>query len=161
MAASDVLYQSLGWQRRFGAAESRFYPSGVVERLRKIDGRFFNDSSMGGYLIWKLYPDKQVATDGRWEVYGDLLPRLAAAMKGPRRFSELSRRHDIGAIVLMRRSADSRVMLQWLSKSREFELTLRTPNALLFEKREKRARAGQAARSSPSVSGPVKRERGE
>ena len=132
--ASDKVYRWLRWQRRFGVAETEHYPSGVVERLRAIEGRFFNNPDTGGYLIWKLYPDKQVATDGRWEVYGELLPRLAAVVRGPRAFSAFAREHDITAVALSRKSALARSMLPWLKKSREFELTLTTSNAMLFEK---------------------------
>ena len=39
--ASDKVYRWLRWQRRFGVAETEHYPSGVVERLRAIEGRFF------------------------------------------------------------------------------------------------------------------------
>jgi len=141
-AASNTLYQQFGWNRRFGFAESEFYPSGVVDYLRGVEGRFFNDSSSGGYLMWKLHPEKQVATDGRWEIYGEFIPKLRAARRNPRTFSQLASQHDIRTIVLLRRSADYRLMRGWLAQSREFVLTRQTRNAVIYEKR----RAGRESK---------------
>ena len=134
IAASDTLYTWLHWQRRFGVSESETYPAIIVERLRQTPGRFYNDTSMGGYLIWKLYPDKQVAIDGRWEVYGELIPRLDAAIRGPRAFAAFAEKYDVTAIALMPKSARGRTMLRWLPNSREFKQTLKAPNVVLYEK---------------------------
>lgn len=37
----------------------------------KLEGNIFNDLGSGGYLIWRLFPDKKVFIDGRLEVYGN------------------------------------------------------------------------------------------
>jgi hypothetical protein len=134
LAATNTLYEWLHWHRRFGLAESATYPSSIVERLRETPGRFYNDTSMGGYLIWKLYPDKQVAIDGRWEVYGELMPRLNATIQGPRTFAAFAERYDITAIALMPKSAWGRTMLRWLPYSRDFKRTLKAVNVVLYEK---------------------------
>jgi tetratricopeptide (TPR) repeat protein len=34
-----------------------------------ISGNIFNDMAIGGYLIWRLYPQKKIFIDGRLEVY--------------------------------------------------------------------------------------------
>jgi hypothetical protein len=146
-AATDEIWQRLGWARRFGFGESTFYPAGVVEHLRGNAGRIYNDSNMGGYLIWKLYPDKQVAVDGRWEVYGERLLDLEAAMEGADAFAAFAREHDIRTIALMRRSADSRKMGRWLRGSTEWRLRRRTPVALVFEKAPERAPDGAQSAS--------------
>ena len=31
----------------------------------------FNDYNWGGYLIWRLFPERKVFIDGRADVYGD------------------------------------------------------------------------------------------
>ncbi|MDP8257581.1 MAG: tetratricopeptide repeat protein [Candidatus Alcyoniella australis] len=41
-----------------------------VER-HGLSGRMFNDFNYGGYLIWRLWPERKVFIDGRLEVYGD------------------------------------------------------------------------------------------
>ena len=35
-----------------------------------IDGTIYNDNTIGGYLLWRFYPQRKVFVDGRWEVYG-------------------------------------------------------------------------------------------
>ncbi len=37
----------------------------------ELGGEMFNNPSIGGYLIWRLFPERRVYFDGRWEVYGD------------------------------------------------------------------------------------------
>jgi hypothetical protein len=46
-------------------------PVGAADYLRDADlpGQMFNSYSWGGYLIWRLYPDKPVFVDGRTDLY--------------------------------------------------------------------------------------------
>src|SRR5205823_4809315 len=48
-------------------------PLAAAERLSRGEwpGRIYNDFTWGGYLIWKLYPRRQVFIDGRTEVHFD------------------------------------------------------------------------------------------
>jgi hypothetical protein len=48
-----------------------FFPRRAVERMQQgeFPGRLYNDYVWGGYLIWKLSPERQVFIDGRAEVY--------------------------------------------------------------------------------------------
>jgi len=52
------------------------YPVSACNFLQNIKwkGKIFNQMAMAGYLIWAGYPDWQVYTDGRLELYG---PELA------------------------------------------------------------------------------------
>lgn len=47
------------------------FPQGAVPLLKEgmWPGKLYNDYSWGGYLIWKLYPERPVFIDGRAEVY--------------------------------------------------------------------------------------------
>ena len=36
-----------------------------------IDGRMYNNYALGGYLIFRLYPERKVFIDGRADLYGD------------------------------------------------------------------------------------------
>jgi hypothetical protein len=53
--------------------ESRRFPAAAVDfiQTQQLPGPVFNDYNWGGYLIWKLYPDRKVFIDGRADVYGD------------------------------------------------------------------------------------------
>ena len=42
-------------------------------RSHKQAGPIFNAYGWGGYLIWKLHPERAVYIDGRADVYGDAL----------------------------------------------------------------------------------------
>jgi len=56
-----------------GVNASRF-PIRQVEYLnqRALDGRLGNSPGFGGYLIWRLWPERKVFADGRLDVYVDL-----------------------------------------------------------------------------------------
>lgn len=53
--------------------EARRFPSAAVDFIRdqEITGPIFNEYNWGGYLIWRLYPERKVFIDGRADVYGD------------------------------------------------------------------------------------------
>jgi hypothetical protein len=55
--------------------EREKFPAAAVEflRARPEAGPVFNSYGWGGYLIWKLYPQRHVYIDGRADVYGDRL----------------------------------------------------------------------------------------
>jgi hypothetical protein len=57
------------------SVEVEKYPAAAVEflRARGDAGRVFNAYGWGGYLIWKLYPERLVFIDGRADVYGDAM----------------------------------------------------------------------------------------
>lgn len=133
-AATNALYRWVDFPRRFGAGESDSYPAWLAAHLRDLDGRIFNDARIGGYLLWKLYPDKQVARDGRWEVYGELLPELTRIMASAKAFSEFAREHDVRTIVMMRSSSDHTLMRRWLRHSREFELSRVEQRAFVYRR---------------------------
>ncbi len=133
-ASTNRLYEGLGWPRRFGVGLSDRFAGDVLERLAALDGRFFNSPDLGGYLIWQLYPKQQVALDGRWEVYGDLLPELERAYAEPAVFARLVAEYDIVAVVVSTRTPVARKMARWLRRSREWHLTARSQNVELFER---------------------------
>jgi hypothetical protein len=133
-ASSDDLYARLGWPRRFGIGLSDRFAGDVLDELAGLRGRFFNSPDLGGYLIWKLYPRKQVAADGRWEVYGDIYPKLRQAYLDPAVFAQLVEEYDIVAVVLSTRTSIAKRMTRWIQKDPNWYLTRKTQNVLLFEK---------------------------
>jgi hypothetical protein len=56
----------------------------------------------GGYLIWRVWPDYAVMSDGRLEVFGPaLLPSLQ--LSDPERFAALDAQHGFGVVLLNHR----------------------------------------------------------
>ena len=131
---SDWLYRELGWVRRMGVGELPGSPE-IAERLRATPGRILNDPNLGGYLIWQLYPDKQVALDGRWEVYGELFRPNRRALYRPKAFHRFVREHDVTAVVVDRNSAGvAQRTPGMLARFPSFRLTLESPDILLYER---------------------------
>lgn len=61
---------------KFGLGiEERIYPMGAVEFIQqnKIHGKMYNSHPLGGFLIYKLYPNQEVFFDGRNSVYEELI----------------------------------------------------------------------------------------
>jgi hypothetical protein len=133
-AANDQLYPRMKSNSVFGIGLAGHFPSKMIADLESVEGNLFNTPEIGGYLIWKLYPRKQVAIDGRWEVYGESLPELLRAFRDLETFSRLAEKHDVAIIVLDRRSPVSRQMLKWLPMSDQWRRKKKTRNALLFER---------------------------
>ena len=74
------------------------YPLEAIRFIREheLKGRMFNDFSLGGFLMWTLYPDYQVFIDGRTQVYGvDRLKTYRRLVVDPDRWESLLRRYDI------------------------------------------------------------------
>lgn len=66
-----------------------------VER-EKISGNMFNTYGIGGYLIYRGYPDRKVFIDGRNVDYGfDFMARTYAAGINPDRWNELVNQYNI------------------------------------------------------------------
>jgi len=133
--ANGSLYRQVGWaDRKFSIAETERFPVDIVEHLETIEGNVWNSSNLGGYLIWKLWPEKRVGFDGRWEVYGELVPELKAVYERPLIFDELAQQHDIRAVVLTKGFLETRRMFPWLSRRRDWRLTMHGDRAFLFER---------------------------
>jgi len=133
VTASNRLYARIHWNRTFGVGVSEYFPEELIAQLRTVEGNFFNSPDLGGYLTWKLYPERKVAMDGRWEVYGDSLPHLLSAYRDPAVFAKLAEKYDISTVVLGE-TQPALAMAKWLRRSRAWKLTRSTRHALLFER---------------------------
>lgn len=80
-----------------GIGEASYFPDGIVRFVKQRDlrGHMLNSYSFGGYLIWNLFPARQVFIDGRNEVYLDLLERLKASKSDSRAWNALLRDEQI------------------------------------------------------------------
>jgi len=78
------------------------FPVKAVDFLEQAPelGNLYNNVAFGGYLLWRLYPPRQIFNDGRNELNPDFLRELAVARKDSRAWSALLDRYDIdGALV--------------------------------------------------------------
>lgn len=68
--------------RRDPEAQAKQFPVQAVSFLAKnrLPAPLFNHYNWGGYLIWKLYPQYEVFTDGRADLYGDQFLNDLASM---------------------------------------------------------------------------------
>jgi hypothetical protein len=85
---------------RLGIAPERF-PVAAVERLKAtgLRGNVYNPDQFGGYLIWSLYPERRVLTDGRNELYRAFIPEYAAARGDQRAWRALLQRYRVDLAV--------------------------------------------------------------
>ena len=74
-----------------GVGEASYFPDGLVKFVEgnAMQGRMLNSYGMGGYLIWKFFPERLVFIDGRNEVYLPLLQRLQVARGDSREWFRL------------------------------------------------------------------------
>ncbi len=97
-------YRAAHLTRAFGLGESRLlFPGGAVDFLEaEASGRrVFNDDALGGYLLWRAFPPRQVFFDGRLQVYPPAIRReYQAVLDDPARFADLAARWDITAAIL-------------------------------------------------------------
>jgi len=90
-----------GHQAGFGVVPGLF-PEGAIPEIRRWEpvGPLFNSAPFGGYLLWCLYPPRQIFYDTRNEVAPALLRELAQARSSGAAWEELLRRYRIdGALV--------------------------------------------------------------
>jgi len=68
-------------------------------RAMGIGGNMFNDMAYGGFLIYKLWPGREVFIDTRTPVYGDdFLREYSEALFDEEKFNELVGKYDISYI---------------------------------------------------------------
>ncbi len=91
----------LGWtalsdSHRPGIDGWRF-PVAAVDRLisYRLAGNIYNPDQFGGYLIWRLYPQRRVLTDGRNELYHHYIAQYARARLDGRAWHALLDRYDV------------------------------------------------------------------
>lgn len=95
--AAFLLAATIYYPFERGIGEASYFPDGLARftRQRNLQGHMLNAYGFGGYLIWTLYPQRQVFIDGRNEVYLPLLERLVAARRDSRAWNALLRDYRI------------------------------------------------------------------
>ncbi|HEY0788016.1 MAG TPA: hypothetical protein VGE86_05180, partial [Thermoanaerobaculia bacterium] len=87
------------------------FPVAATDQLLAsgLRGNIYNPDQFGGYLIWRTYPARRVLTDGRNELYLDLLRELPRAFADSRRWKRLFDRYDLALAVEEYRGGTIRV----------------------------------------------------
>jgi hypothetical protein len=87
----------------FGSGlEPERFPVEAVDFIEQVPelGNLYNNVAFGGYLLWRLYPPRQIFNDGRNELNPEFLRELAAARQDSRAWNALLDRYQIdGALV--------------------------------------------------------------
>ncbi len=77
------------FQRGLGVAS--YFPERIAKftEEKNLQGNLLNSYSMGGYLIWSLYPERKIFIDGRNEVYLPLLKQIVQSRADSRLWNKL------------------------------------------------------------------------
>ncbi len=89
----------------FRADTSFAVPKGAADFLAKLEisGNMFNEYGFGGYLIWRLYPDKKVFIDGRSlepDVYDEYRIMAFASVGQNQSREDIIKKYTISFIVM-------------------------------------------------------------
>jgi hypothetical protein len=106
------------------ATEEKYFPARAVEFIQheNLPGNIFNWYDWGGYMIWKLYPEKRVYIDGRADVYGDaFIEEFLRASKGQGDWREPLVRHEIRTVIVKPDSPLASLLLKEEGWSKAFE----------------------------------------
>ncbi len=113
------------------------FPEKAVDDLasRRGVGNLYNDVAFGGYLLWRLYPPRQVFIDSRNEVRPDLLHELARARADESAWRALLDRYAIDA-ALVRYDERLRPLVTLDEDGRPARVEHHTTSALLFPREQ-------------------------
>ncbi len=116
---------------RFGAGVDELtVPVRAVDALMRLPAGagLFNTYLSGGYLIWRLYPDWEVANrwafaDSRANLFGrDYLDHYLSAMRNPSKWESWMRDKNVSVIFMQYGTADDTVLMQYLATSEDWRL---------------------------------------
>ena len=100
-----------------------------------LGGEMFNDPSIGGYLIWRLFPERRVYFDGRWEVYGDeFFEEFKMMCSDPSLFEAQAESMGIGYAVFPHNIGHMRRLLEHMRGSPDWELLHFDEISMVFAK---------------------------
>jgi Flp pilus assembly protein TadD len=92
------------WSHPRSWMDSYRYPAGAARFLEEeaVTGEVFSSGiGVGGYFVWRLWPDRRVFSDGRLEVYGPaFFEEYLRMLEDPIFFEERTRHWKINAVVL-------------------------------------------------------------
>ena len=116
----------------FGISRA-FIPAGAAHFLKqeRPAPNIYNNFESGGFLLWSLFPDYKVFTDGRY-IDPDFDRIYVAAAKDPARWQDLADRYDVGFALLKYPSTDTATLIRELSVSDLWKPVYLDPNSIIF-----------------------------
>jgi hypothetical protein len=120
-------------------------PEGAADFLGKlpVKGNMLNDYGFGGYLIWRLYPEKKVFIDGRTleaDVYNEYQTVTLTKRHQPQSWEDIIKKHDISYVVVPPLLYYGQIypLVEKLYDSTEWELIYKDNVSLVFLKNDSR-----------------------
>jgi tetratricopeptide (TPR) repeat protein len=93
----------------------------------------FNTYLSGGPMIWAIYPQWRPFCDGRANLYGrDFIDQYRAAMYDPSKWEKWMRERSVSVAYIQYGTADDRGLLQYLVKSRVWDMLYFDHAACIF-----------------------------
>ena len=113
-----------------------FKPDGAIDYILKnhIRGNMYNSYDIGGYIIWRGYPDLKVIMDGRAVVYGKELLRKIMYLD-PDKLENLVREYSIGYFILKNSTGEGNLN-DYLYLTKRWALVYFDDEALVYVKRD-------------------------
>jgi hypothetical protein len=139
----DHSFRDLG----FGLSP-RFYPAAAVNFLRGVGyrGRIVNDTGIGGYLIYRGWPEWQVSADSRLEIGGEQwLSGATDVFTDPEAFARMVKESGVEAVVVYHPQPYLRVFALRLANDPNWGLVFLDAKCAVFLKRNDRWRKTIAA----------------
>ena len=113
------------------------YPESAVDFIKNnnISGNLFNTYESGGYLIWKMFPQRKVFIDGRTEVYGpQFYQQYVRLFANPQSFDAISEEFNINLILLTRIYTATDPFLNYIYQNNHWKLIYFDEISALFIK---------------------------
>lgn len=122
--------------------KERVFPVKAVDFLINSDikGNMLNSRGFGGYLIWRLFPNKKVFIDGRNEVYSEEFYKdYLYAHKSPEIWEKVVNQYDIDWVILeYSRDYSKKERINHLVNNPEWALIYWDRVAIVYAKRNSR-----------------------
>ena len=116
-----------------GLAPGRFPVAAADWLARNPDvGPLYNELAHGGYLLWRLYPPRQVFLDGRMELEPTLLREIVAARTGAESWRAFLRRRGAAGALVRYEDRTRPVFATDPATGKPVVVANQTPNAALF-----------------------------
>ena len=139
----DESYRDLG----FGLSP-RFFPVGAARFLKSVDyrGRIINDLGVGGYLIYRGWPEWMVSADPRLEIGGEeYLDSATRVFTDPAAFARMEKESGAEAVVIYHYYPYLRVFALRLATDPGWALVFLDAKSAVFLKRDDRWQSAIAA----------------
>jgi hypothetical protein len=96
------------------------------------NGTMFNGYNLGGYLLWRLWPDYPIYVDGRTDLYDDVFLReYGSIVSTAPGFEEVFERRDVRLIVIEKGAP----LAVWLAQSDRWQLAYEDDHTVIYTKR--------------------------